>query len=52
MTRQDLDTMLGLCHHIYRETDPGKLALWINELNTVLQRKVADLRRKEKPKQN
>jgi hypothetical protein len=38
--------MVVLCRLIAKETDPKRLALWIDDLNQIIQRKIGDLRRK------
>lgn len=35
---------MELCRRIHRETDPKKLALWIHDLNEVIQRKIDELK--------
>jgi hypothetical protein len=36
--------MVDLCKRIARETDPKKLASWIDELNGIIQSKIRELR--------
>lgn len=45
MTPEDRDHMLELCRRITRETESMRLALWITELNELIQRKVDELKR-------
>ena len=44
MTPEDRDQMIELCKRIARETDPKKLATWIEELNGIIQSKIRELR--------
>ena len=44
MTPEDRDHMIELCKRIARETDPKKLASWIDELNDIIQSKIRELR--------
>ena len=44
MTPEDRDRMIELCRRIARETDPKKLASWIEELKGIIQSKIRDLR--------
>lgn len=44
MTPEDRDQMIELCKRIARETDPKKLASWIEELNQIIQSKIRELR--------
>jgi hypothetical protein len=44
MTPEDRDRMIDLCKRIARETDPKKLASWIDELNGIIQTKIRELR--------
>jgi hypothetical protein len=44
MTPEDRDQMIELCKRIARETDPKKLAAWIEELNEIIQSKIRELR--------
>lgn len=44
MTPEDRDQMIELCKRIARETDPKKLAAWIEELNQIIQSKIRELR--------
>ena len=44
MKPDDRERMLELCRRIDRETDPKRLALWIEDLNQLIQRKIEDLR--------
>jgi hypothetical protein len=47
MTPEDRDRMFELCRRIARETDAKKLALWIADLNELIQRKIAELKAKD-----
>jgi hypothetical protein len=44
MTPEDRERMIDLCKRIARETDPKKLASWIDELNGIIQTKIRELR--------
>ena len=44
VTPEDRDRMIDLCKRIARETDPKKLAWWIDELNGIIQTKIRELR--------
>lgn len=44
MSPEDRERMIELCRRIHRETDPRKLALWIEDLNELIQRKIEDLK--------
>ena len=44
MTPEDRDQMIELCKRIARETDPKKLAQWIEDLNEIIQSKIRELR--------
>ncbi len=44
MTPEDRDRMIELCKRIARETDPKKLASWIDELNGIIHSKIRELR--------
>jgi hypothetical protein len=44
MTPEDRNQMIELCKRIARESDPKKLALWIEELNEIIQSKIRELR--------
>ena len=44
MTPEDRDRMIDLCKRIARESDPKKLASWIDELNGIIQTKIRELR--------
>ena len=44
MTPEDRDRMVDLCKRIARESDPKKLASWIDELNGIIQTKIRELR--------
>jgi hypothetical protein len=44
VTPEDRDRMIDLCKRIARETDPKKLASWIDELNGIIQTKLSELR--------
>ena len=44
VTPEDRDRMIDLCKRIARETDPKKLASWIDELNGLIQTKIRELR--------
>jgi hypothetical protein len=48
MTPEDRDQMIELCKRISRETDPKKLASWIEELNEIIQSKIRELRDKRR----
>ena len=48
MTPEDRKEMIELCHRIARETDPKKLARWIEQLNGLIQIKVRELRDNKK----
>jgi len=48
MTPEDRNRMVDLCHRISRETDPEKLADWIDELNGIIQTKIRELRNSQK----
>jgi len=48
MTPEDRQEMIDLCKRIARETDPKKLARWIDELNGLIQIKVRELRDNQK----
>lgn len=48
MTPDDRDRMFELCRRIDREIDPRKLALWIADLNQLIQRKIEELRKSPK----
>jgi hypothetical protein len=45
MTPEDREQMFDLCRRIDRETDPKKLALWIADLNHLIQGKINELRK-------
>ena len=47
MTVADRDQMLELCRRIHRETDPKRLALWITDLNDLIQGKVDELKKQQ-----
>ena len=44
MTPEDRDRMIELCKRIARETDPKKLAVWIDELKETIQSRIRELR--------
>jgi hypothetical protein len=44
VTPEDRQRMIDLCKRIARETDPKKLASWIDELNGLIQTKIRELR--------
>jgi len=44
VTPEDRDRMVDLCKRIARESDPKKLASWIDELNGIIQTKIRELR--------
>jgi len=44
MTPEDRDQMIELCKRIARETDPKRLATWIEDLNEIIQSKIRELR--------
>jgi hypothetical protein len=44
MTPEDRDRMIELCKRIARETDPERLASWIEELQGTIQSKIRELR--------
>jgi hypothetical protein len=44
MTPEDRDRMVELCKRIARETDPNRLASWIDELNGIIKSKIGELR--------
>jgi hypothetical protein len=44
VTPEDRDQMIDLCKRIARESDPKKLASWIEELNEIIQSKIRELR--------
>jgi len=44
MTPEDRDRMIELCKRIARETDPERLASWIEELKETIQSKIRELR--------
>jgi hypothetical protein len=44
MTPEDRNRMIDLCKRIARETDPKRLASWIDELNGIIQSKIRELR--------
>jgi hypothetical protein len=46
MTPDNRDQMMQLCRRIWRETDAKRLALWIADLNVIIQRKIDELREK------
>ena len=48
VTPEDRREMIDLCHRIARETDPKKLARWIDDLNGLIQIKVRELRDNQK----
>ena len=48
MTPEDRDQMIELVKRIARETDPKKLAVWINDLNELIQSKIRELRETRK----
>jgi hypothetical protein len=48
MTPEDRDQMIALVRRIARETDPKRLALWINDLNELIQSKIRELRETRK----
>jgi hypothetical protein len=43
MTPENRDHMMELCRRICRETDAKRLALWIDELNVLIRRKVEEV---------
>jgi hypothetical protein len=47
MTADDRERMLELCRRIARESDAKRLALWINELNEIIHRKIDELKDRE-----
>lgn len=47
MTPEDRDHMIELCRLISREKDPGRLAMWIHELNEIIRRKIEEIRDKK-----
>jgi len=44
MTPEDRNRMIDLCKRIAKETDPKRLASWIDELNGIIQSKIRELR--------
>lgn len=48
MTSEDRDHMLELCRRISREIESKRLALLITELNELIQRKVDELKGKQR----
>jgi hypothetical protein len=44
MTPEDRDRMIELSKGIARETDPNKIATWIDELNGLIQSRLRELR--------
>jgi hypothetical protein len=44
MTPEDRDQMIELVKRIAREKDPKRLAIWINDLNELIQSKIRELR--------
>lgn len=44
MKQEDRDQMLELCRRITRETDVKRLALWTDELNVIIRRKLDELK--------
>ena len=48
MTPEDRDQMIELCRRIARETDPKKLAVWIEDLNGLIRNKIRELRDAQK----
>ena len=48
MTSEDRDRMIELCKQIARETDPKRLAGWIDELSGMIQSKIRELREPRK----
>jgi hypothetical protein len=48
MTPEDRDQMIELVRRISRETDPKRLAVWINDLNELIQSKIRERRESRK----
>ena len=48
MTPEDRSQMVELVKRIARETDPKRLAVWINDLNELIQSKIRELRETRK----
>ena len=48
MTPEDRDQMIELVKRIARETDPKRLAVWIDELNGLIQSRLRELRESRK----
>jgi len=44
MTPEDRNRMIDMCKRIAKETDPKRLASWIDELNGIIQSKIRELR--------
>lgn len=44
MTPEDRDQMIELCRRIARETNPKELAVWIEDLNGLIQNRIRELR--------
>lgn len=48
MTPQDREQMFELCRRIQREEDVKRLAIWIDELNQIIRRRLDELRTKQR----
>lgn len=45
MTAEDLGRMIELCKQMAKEADSKRLALWITELNQIIQRRITNLKK-------
>lgn len=43
MTPEDRQVMLELCRRIGKETDPGRLAVWLVDLHRILQQRIDEV---------
>jgi len=48
MIAEDRERMMELCRRIARETDSKRLALWIEDLNQIIKRKIDDLKKQRR----
>ena len=48
MIAEDRERMIELCRRIAMETDSKRLALWIEDLNQIIQRKIDELKKQRR----